>query len=104
MTMPQQHVLTEAERVRRSEMTIDTRAALALGLTLDEFIERRQKSIDDWCQWLHCEMAKSSATDPVELLPEIATRIEQRCATASRDAAKAVAQETVRLMLGRAMK
>jgi hypothetical protein len=99
-----QQVLTEIENVRRAELVADTRSALAVGVSLDEYLLLREKSVSDWCQWLHGEMDRTRAADPTEILPQICARLEQRCAAAARAAAKAAAQEQVKLMLGRAIR
>jgi hypothetical protein len=99
-----QQVLTEIERARRSEEVTDTRSAVALGISCDEFRQLRDKNIDDWCRWLHSEMDRTHADDPHEILPQICARLEQRCAAAARAAAKTAAQEVVKLMLGKAVR
>ena len=58
-------VLTEAERIRRRELTRDSRAAAQLGLSLDEYRQQREAVIKDWCEFLHAEMDRTHALDPI---------------------------------------
>jgi hypothetical protein len=51
---------------------------LALGLSLDECRERRDDQIEAWCRFLHDEMDRLRASDPSEILPHLAARIEER--------------------------
>jgi hypothetical protein len=95
-----QQVLTEIENVRGAELNADTRSALAMGVSLDEYLQLREESVSNWCQWLHGEMDRTRATDPTEILPQICARLEQRCAAAAR----AAAREQVKLMLGKAIR
>jgi hypothetical protein len=58
-------VLTQTEQARRRELNADSRAALALGLSLDEYRERRDVEVEAWCQFLRSEMDRLGADDPV---------------------------------------
>ena len=90
--------LTTLERERRAELNRDTRAALALGLTLDAYRERRDEEVEAWCQYLHDEMDRLKASDPVEVLPHLAVRIHERATAEARKTAEKVAKETVNRM------
>jgi hypothetical protein len=95
--------LTQVERARRAELNKDTRAALALGLTIDAYRERRDAEVEAWCNFLHNEMDRLKADDPSEILPFLAVRIEERASAAARKEAEKVAKETVAQMLRRAI-
>lgn len=100
----QPQVLTEVERVRRSEYMLDTKAALQIGVSHDEYVAQRDQNVEKWCQWLHAEMDRTRACDPTEILPQIAVRIEQHAVAEARKAAKAAARETVQVMFAKAIK
>jgi hypothetical protein len=95
--------LTETERLRRQEYTRDTRAAIALGMSYDEYVKLHEASVEDWTTWTHAEMAKSGADSPQEILPAILARLEQRCAQISRQAAQVAAKEVVHTALKKAL-
>jgi hypothetical protein len=96
-------VLTESEKVRRRELNADSRAALALGLSLDEYRARRDVEVEAWCQFLRSEMDRLGADEPGEVLPQLAVRIEERCTAAARKIAEATAKSVVALMLRKAI-
>jgi hypothetical protein len=98
-----QQVLTEGERARLRELHVDTRAALAMGLTLDEYRQQRDEDIGRWCDFLHAKMDELHANDPTEILPQLAVAIEQRCASESRRIAEATARQVVERMLRKAI-
>jgi hypothetical protein len=96
-------VLTEAERVRRRELTRDSRAAIQLGLSLDQYRQQREAVISDWCEFLHAEMDRSHANDPIEVLPQALARLEERAISEARRAGEASAKEMVAKMLRKAI-
>src|SRR5262245_19847746 len=89
-------VLTEQEKTRRAELNADTRQALQMGLSLDEFLVARQACTEDWTGWLHREMQRCNADDPVEVLPAALARVEQQAVAEARRAAENVARAEVR--------
>jgi hypothetical protein len=95
--------LTESERVRRRELNADTRAALALGLSLDEYRQRRDFEVEAWCTFLRTEMDRLRCDDPVEILPQLAARIEERSTAAARKIAQETATDVVRQLLRKAI-
>jgi hypothetical protein len=101
--MPATEPLTQIERQRRAELNKDSRAALALGLTLDAYRERRDDEIEAWCAYLHAEMDRLRASDPSEVLPHLAARIEERATAEARKVAEQVAKDTLRQMLRKAI-
>lgn len=99
----QHQQMDEGERLRRQEYIRDSRAALALGMNLDQFVELSKASAADWRVWLRAEMKKSHVDDPVEILPQILARAEQRNVQVAREVAKIAAEEVARKMLGKAL-
>ena len=89
-------VLTEQEKTRRAELNADTRQALQMGLSLDEFLVARQACTEDWTGWLHREMQRCNTDDPVEVLPAALARVEQQAVAEARRAAENVARAEVR--------
>jgi hypothetical protein len=77
-------VLTEQEKTRRAELNADTRQALQMGLSLDEFLVARQACTEDWTGWLHREMQRCNTDDPVEVLPAALARVEQQAVAEAR--------------------
>jgi hypothetical protein len=88
-------VLTEQEKTRRAELNGDTRQALQMGLSLDEFLVARQACTEDWTGWLHREMQRCKTDDPVEVLPAALARVEQQAVAEARRAAENVARAEV---------
>ena len=96
-------ILTQGERVAQREMARDTRVALRMGLSLDEFREKRDKAVGDWCDWLHAEMDRVHASDVTEILPQILVRVEQRCITEAHRAGETAARNMVATILRKAI-
>ena len=88
-------VLTEQEKTRRAELNADTRQALQMGLSLDEFLVARQACTEDWIGWLHREMQHCNTDDPVEVLPAALARVEQQAVAEARRAAENLARAEV---------
>jgi hypothetical protein len=91
------------EQVRRRELVRDMRAASEQGQELDEYRAKRDQAIDEWAAWLHAEMDRCHANDPVEVLPQALALLQERANAAARTAAKTVAQAEVRKMLRKAI-
>jgi hypothetical protein len=98
-----QQQIDEAERLRRQELVRDSRAALALGMSVDEYAQVRNAAAEDWVTWMHAEMKKSGALDPTEILPAILARAEQRAAQIAREAARVVTAEMIQAAFRKAM-
>jgi hypothetical protein len=92
----QQQQLDEGERLRRQEFNRDIRAAIALGMDVEEYAVLREASIVYWTHWLHAEMIRLKVDDPQQVLPQIMARMEQRTAQIAREAAKIAATEVLR--------
>jgi hypothetical protein len=69
--------LSEAERARRSEFVLESRAALAQGKTLEQRTKTREEMADKWAQWFRHKMDARGCTDPVEVLPDAFAKLEQ---------------------------
>lgn|SRR5262245_51115330 len=95
--------LTAVERERRVQLNRDSRSALELGLSLDEYRRRHDDEIESWCQFLHAAMDQVHASDPTEVLPHLAAQIAERATAAARKAAQTTAEEVVRRMLRKAI-
>jgi hypothetical protein len=88
-------VLPEAERARRRQLVIDSRAAIGLGISLDACLTARKAAIESWTTTIRARMTECGARDPVEILPELLARLEERVIGEARTAAKAAAREEV---------
>ena len=88
-------VLTEQEKTRRAELNADTRQALQMGLSLDEFLTVRQACTEEWTGWFHREMQRCNTDDPVECLPAALARLQQRAVAEARRSAENVARAEV---------
>jgi hypothetical protein len=51
--MKAMQVLTEGEKIRRRELVRDSKSALEQGLTLEQYVAKREQTVDDWVRWLH---------------------------------------------------
>jgi hypothetical protein len=92
-----------SEQVRRRELMRDMRAASQQGQELEEYRAKRDQAVDEWAAWLHAEMDRCHATDPVEVLPAALALVQERASAAARTAAKTAAQDEVRKMLRKAI-
>jgi hypothetical protein len=91
--------LSEAERARRRQLVIDSRAAIGLGTSLDACLTARKVAIENWTALIRARMAECGAHDPVEILPELLVRLQEKAVGEARAAAKVAAREEVRLLL-----
>ena len=96
-------VLTQVERTRRAELLHNTRGAVAMGVSLDEYIAKHERSVERWTQLFYAEMEKVRVDDPVEVLPAIMAKLEERAISEARRAAEAAAKELVATMLRKAL-
>jgi hypothetical protein len=64
-------------QVRRREYMSETRSALANGESLERRSQARQQKADLWTAWLREKMDNAGVSNPVELLPDLAARLEQ---------------------------
>jgi hypothetical protein len=95
--------LTAVERERRAQLNRDTRSALAMGLTIDQFRRRHDDEVEAWCDFLRSEMDRLKADDPSEILPVLAAQIEERAAAQARRIAEQTARAVVNQMLRKAI-
>jgi hypothetical protein len=51
-------VLTEGEKIRRRELVRDSKSALEQGLTLEQYVAKREQTVDDWVRWLHAKASE----------------------------------------------
>jgi hypothetical protein len=70
---------------------------------VDEYTQLREASVEDWSTWIYAKMSKAHAESPEQILPQILSRMEQRCAQISREAAKLAAREIVDAKLRKAI-
>ena len=92
-----------AEQRRRRQTNHDFLVSIALGVSVDEVVKRRDRSEIDWMSWLNAEMAEQKADTPQEIMPSICARLEERGALLGREAAKVAAREEVQRMLKKAI-
>ena len=96
-------VLTEIEQTRRRELRYDTKAAIGLGLTYDEYIVKRDQTVDRWIKLFYAEMERLHTDDPTEVLPNLMAKLEERAIAEARRAAQIAARDMVATMLRRAI-
>jgi hypothetical protein len=90
--------LSETERMHRRQFVTDSRAAIGLGLSLDDCFTARAKQVETWTALIRARMAECHVTDPVELLPELLVRVQEQAVGAARAAAKTAAREEVKAL------
>ena len=95
--------LSEAERARRRRFVADGRAAAALGISMEALGAARKAAIEQWTTTIRGCMDECGADDPVEILPEILTRLEEHAVGEARAAARAAAREEVQRLLRKVM-
>ena len=66
-----------AERVRRSEYARNSKAALAQGQSLETRAKQREELANNWSAWFRQRMDAADCNDPVEVLPDALSRLEQ---------------------------
>jgi len=95
--------LSETERVRRKRWASDQRAAAALGMSPDDCLAARAATIKTLTTMIRAAMDEHGASDPVEVLPEILARMQEKVVAEARVAAKAAAREEVQRLLRKAI-
>src|SRR5262249_20642393 len=91
--------LSEGERARRRQYAIDSRAALGLGLSLEQCLEKRKAAIESWTTLIRAQMQEHNASDPVEILLQLLARLQENVVGEARTAARAAAREEVLSLL-----
>jgi short-subunit dehydrogenase involved in D-alanine esterification of teichoic acids len=84
---------------RRRQLAIDGKAACALGISPAALAPARKAAIESWTATIRAQMQEHSVRDPVEILPELLTLVEERAISEARAAAKTAAREEVQRML-----
>jgi hypothetical protein len=95
--------ISETERARRQQLVINSRAALALGVSLEACLAARKAAIEQWTAIIRGQMSEHGVSDPVAVLPEILARLEEHAIGEARTAAKAAAREEFRALLRKAI-
>jgi hypothetical protein len=76
--MPATTNLSTAERIRRAEYLRDSRAvALTQGQTIETRTKQREELANNWSAWFRQRMDAADCNDPVEVLPDALSRLEQ---------------------------
>jgi hypothetical protein len=91
--------ISEDERARRRHYVIDSRAAVGLGLSLEQCLTARKAVIANWTTLIRAQMQEHNVNDPVEILPELLARLEEHAVGEARAAARVAAREEVRVLL-----
>jgi hypothetical protein len=94
----------KVKRVLRRQLTRETKAAVALGLSHAAFIAKRDATEAEWAQWLHQEMDRVNAGDPTEILPSALAHLETRITAELRAVSREAAQVEIRTILTRAIR
>ena len=94
--------LSEPEQARRRQLAITMRAAIGQGQSLDSYLAAHQQAISAMTAMIREKMTACGATDPVEVLPEILTNLQEATLAEARVAAKAAAREEIRALLRKA--
>jgi hypothetical protein len=95
--------ISEDERARRRQYTIDSRAAVGLGLSLEQCLTARKAAIESWTTLIRAQMQEHNAGDPVEVLPQLLARLQETVVGEARTAARAAAREEVQRLLRKAI-
>jgi len=95
--------LSEHERVRRKRWAADQRVAAALGMSPDDCLVARAATIKTLTTMIRAAMDEHGAADPVEVLPKILARMQEKAVAEARAAAREAAAEQVRTMLRKAV-
>jgi hypothetical protein len=73
--------MSDAERVRRSQLIDDSRGAVKQGRTIEQRASDREVFADKWLSWFQSRMQQSGGgIGPAELLPDAMAELETRCA------------------------
>src|SRR5215510_14775294 len=94
--------LSETEQSRRRQLAVTMRAAIGQGQSLDTCLAAHQQAIAAMTAMIREKMTACSATDPVEVLPEILTNLQETAVAEARVAAKAAAREEIYALLRKA--
>jgi hypothetical protein len=91
------------EQLRRKELTSDSRRALAIGKTIDQYRAERDSAVESLTNEIRALMERHGCDDPVELLPQLLIDVREQAVEEARHAAKSAAQVEVRRMLKKAI-
>src|SRR5262249_50342069 len=95
--------LSEHERVRRQRWAADQRVAAALGMSPNDCLAARAATIKTLTTMIRAAMDEHGASDPLEVLPEILARAQEKAVGEARTAAREAAAEQVQAMLRKAV-
>ena len=56
--------VSEDEQTRRRAFNEDIRVSIALGISVEQVLERREQSAIDWMTWLTAKMIEQKADEP----------------------------------------
>jgi hypothetical protein len=87
---------------KQSELAV-IRRATDLGLTTREYRERQKTAVEEWSAVLHQIMDQNGAHDPLEVLPQILTRVMEDAGRLAEKRAESAARSMVLRMLRKAM-
>jgi len=75
--MPGTTSISTSERIRRAEYVRDSKAALARGESLELRGKQREQFANEWAAWLRQRMDAADCDNPVEVLPDALSRLQQ---------------------------
>ena len=83
--------VSEDEQTRRRAFNEDIRVSIALGISVEQVLERREQSAIDWMTWLTAKMIEQKADEPQHIMHVICARLEEHahCSGASGQIAQA---------------
>ena len=76
--------VSEDEQTRRRAFNEDIRVSIALGISVEQVLERREQSAIDWMTWLTAKMIEQKADEPQHIMHVICARLEERGASLGR--------------------
>ena len=69
--------VSEDEQTRRRAFNEDIRVSIALGISVEQVLERREQSAIDWMTWLTAKMIEQKADEPQHIMHVICARLEE---------------------------
>jgi hypothetical protein len=93
----------QVEAEYRKLWVSDSKRAVQLGLTTEEFRHQRRAITNEWTERIRKIMDEGRASDPVEVLPTILAVLLEEIRGVARDEAEMAARGTVQKMLKRCM-
>jgi len=93
----------QIEQAHRRQLFVDTRRAIALGKSVQDFRTERAAAIEKWTHTIRNMMQEHGVSDPIECLPAIIASVLEKAIVEARDTATIAARNEIKRLLRKAV-